>query len=286
MNGKLSEKAMLVSLRLHAPSWQRKDRQITNEVHSNHNTSNDAGQYNKSLLPKNALTKIQSADSALRLFHAQNTLPWFSDGTRILPTENFMSYHHGVSDLKQTRENAVQEFVANYPSFVEQAKVRLNGMFNQNDYPDISSIPASYGISLDYLPFPDSADFRVDLADSDLQTLQDQIEERIKEVSETALKDLWERLASVIGHIVEKLIVPAGSPGGSFHDSLIENLRDLVNLLPRLNVTNNAELEDIRLEISTQLIAIDAQVLRDDIDSRKKVMSAAQIILEKINLRK
>lgn len=72
----LTEKAMLVRLSISQWTARKYDKKISREVASLHNTSSDAGRYNKVLIAKQAIEAIQKIVSESRTYHYINTLAW------------------------------------------------------------------------------------------------------------------------------------------------------------------------------------------------------------------
>lgn len=62
----LANKAMQVRLSISQWSARKYDRKVSSEVASKYNTDNDAGRYNKVLIAKDAIVKIQKIANAAR----------------------------------------------------------------------------------------------------------------------------------------------------------------------------------------------------------------------------
>jgi hypothetical protein len=77
----------------------------------------------------------------------------------------------------------------------------------------------------------------------------------------------------------ERLRAYNGTKEGSFRDSLVDNVRDLVDLLPRLNVTADPVLDNTAQKMRDMLCAYDAQLLREDTNLRHTVAKSADEIL-------
>jgi len=70
--------------------------------------------------------------------------------------------------------------------------------------------------------------------------------------------------------------------GGKFHDTLVENITELVNILPHLNVVGDEELEAMRREVEAKLTRFDPEVLRKSRKARKDTLKEAETILDKM----
>jgi len=272
----LQNKAMLVNLSI--PCWDARkyDKKISKDVADQYHTTSDAGRYNKSLVARDAIKAVQREAAQARMYHYKNTLPWSDEGSRILPADNYFDYMSGMEQRKSKWENAVRDFIDSYPDLVNEAKIRLNGLFNPDDYPSIDNIRGKFDFRISILPLPDSTDFRVSLSDHETVKIQADIEKRLNAAHDNAIKDLWDRLYGSIKHISEKL----KDPDARFHKTMISNLEELIDLLPRLNVTGNADL-DLQIKEARKLIH-DPQTLRDNSTLRKQAALDADIMLERM----
>lgn len=286
----LSQKAVLASVTIGGWSARKLDRKITDETNERHNASKDAGRYNKLLLPKESLDPITSVMSKARAEHYRVTLPWMDDGARILPTAMYMDYMTKVRALKEEYEREVRKFARTYPKLVEDAPKRLGSAFNPQDFPASDRVEAMFYFDIKVLPCPDASDFRVDIADEHLIDIKADLEVRMKSTLDAAMKDPINRVIDVVSKMAERLknYKPAGRTKGgkviraefTFRDSLVENVRDLVSLLPALNLTGDRALTKICSEMNKSLTRYDAEELRVDDAARKATAEAAEAILK------
>jgi len=65
-----------------------------------------------------------------------------------------------------------------------------------------------------------------------------------------------------------------------FKNSLVTNLRDLCALLPRLNLKDSKELEEMRRQVEKKLCRIEPNALRSNKQIRSQVASDASDILD------
>lgn len=274
----LSEKAMLVRLSISQWTGRKYDKTVSEHVAQQYQTDLAAGRYNKVLVAENAIKVIAKIATECRTFHYDNTLPWSDTGDRMLPSANYLPYTQKMQEYRQKFESAVNDFIDAYPVLVQDAKARLNGMFKQSDYPAIAEISRKYGFDVGVMPLPDSSDFRVTLADSEVENIRQQIEDRTMQAQNLALKDLWTRLHEAVSHMADKL----SDKDAIFRDSLTQNLIDLCELLPRLNVFNDSNLESMRIAIEQKLCGTKPQELRDNPTARKAIAKDAQDILDKM----
>jgi hypothetical protein len=279
----LTDKAMLVRVAVTQWTARKHDKNISAEIAESHGATIDAGRYNKALIAKEALATILSAANAARGFHYVNSLPWQDDGYRILPAANYLTYTREMSGLRDRFDAAVRAFLANYESYVDDARRRLNGMFKDTDYPVAAEIARKFTFDVGIMPMPDAADFRVNVAADELSRIKADIETRTNAAVAGAVRDLWQRIHDCVAHISERLgaykIGADDKVSNPFRDSLVGNMRDLVELLPRLNVTGDADLAGMTDRLQATLCRYDADTLRNSPVAQEETKAAADKIL-------
>ena len=273
----LNEKAMLVHLNISFWTARKYDRKISREIEIQYN-ADEAGRYNKILIANEYLANIRKMVSAARTFHYENTLPWNDNGGRLLPAANYFNYVKAMQNLQADFDRETANFIRVYPDLKNEAKLRLNGMFEEEDYPDISTLRDKYAFSSQVTPVPEADDFRVKLNDSEVDSIKQSIEKQVQNSTREAMNDLWNRLYRVVNHMAERL----ADPDNKFKNSLVDNIVDLCDLLPRLNITSDPKLEKALLEVRQKLTANDSQTLRDSNDIRSQTALEAQKILDKM----
>lgn len=278
----VAARAMLVKLTINAWSGQKLDKTITAEVARQHDVSTDSGKYTKALVEKTSFEPITKATGAMRTYHYANTLPWMDDGARILPSANYFSYREEMARLKDIRDRAVQDFVDAYPRIINAAEIRLNGMFRRSDFP--SDVGRLFGSRLGFLPFPDDQDFRVELVDGQADRLRASIAEDVAQASKAAVADCWNRIADVVGSMSERLGAYRINPTtdkveGNFRSTLVTNIEELADLLPKLNFTNDPALDRVAAELKAKLCQYDADTLKGHESKRVETLAAADAIL-------
>ena len=266
----ITEKAMLVSLSIKQWTGRKYDRQITEEVNANHN-SKDAGRFNKLLLEKTRLNPIQRAANNIRIFHYENTLAWADEGDRLLPVANFFEYSTKINELKSQFETAVEDFLEDYPLFIKEAQIKLNGLFNPMDYP--SNIRNKFAVRFSFMPVPDSKDFRVTLSEEQIDEMKKQINVEVGTRLDNATQSLRSKIKEQLMYTRDRL----NSPNGIFRDSLFDNIKSLVELTPKLNITSDPSI--IGMVDEMQNLLVNPQDVRDNKALRTEVVERINSIL-------
>ena len=282
----LSRKATLVAVDISQWTARKLDKRVTDKVNRKHHASDDAGRYNKLLIEAKRLEAINSIVSKARKLHYNMTKPWCDAGVRILPNVLHERFASEFRKLKREFDLAADEFAAGYPDFVEERRKALNGLFNASDYPAPREIREKFKLATKTFPVPEADDFRSDVLDADtVEDIRRELGETSDAVLADAMKHTAEQITEVVGHMAEKLkgYKKKGSKERSFFSySLVENVRELADLLPAFNLTNDPDLDAIAKRIKTELCAEDAETLREDDSVRKSVAKSADDILRDV----
>jgi hypothetical protein len=290
----LSRKATLVSVDISQWTARKLDKRVTDKVNRDHHASDDAGRYHKLLIEAKRLESINSIVAQARRLHYTMTKPWADEGLRILPNVLHEKFAEQFRNLKREFDQAADDFCRDYPTFIAERKRALNGLFNQSDYPAVEEIRSKFRLTTKTFPLPESDDFRSDVLDAD--TVED-IKAELAETNDRVLADAMthtaKQIGEVVGHMAEKLKnypgqkpakgKKAGKGSRSFFSySLVENVRELAELLPAFNLDNNPDLAAVTDRIKKELCTEDAKTLRENEGVRKSVAKSADDILRDV----
>lgn len=276
----LNDRALLVSLSISQWMARKLDKKATKEVADINRASTSAGRYNKSLLPLNdLLANVHQKTGVIREKFAKNTLPWGIDGTRILPSANYLTFMQDFRKEKGEWQSLVQNFLDNYEDLVDEAKRWLGDLYDEKDYPARNKIVEKFNMDMAILPVPTN-DFRVELSSDELSRLQEEMEGRMASVQQEAMMDAWGRLYKHVQHIAEKL----ADPKGIFRDSMVENAQETCDLLTRLNIADDPNLEAMRREVEAKLVSHHPDSLRNDPDLRQDTAEEARKIMDAMSV--
>jgi len=278
-HNELAEKAMLVSLNIGQWIGRKQDKEVSNQAQTDFEALPGSGTYYKSIVAKEALKAISSAIAQARIFHYSQTLPWTDDGYRILTSMNYLDYTEGMRKFKSIVQNNVEDFLKEYENHKIKAQKELGKMYKEIDYPVLSSLRHKFYFDTNVMPLPISQDFRMALQKEELEQLQAQNNTRVQEAINNAMQDVWQRLYDKINAVVEKL----KEPDAIFRNSLIGNVMELVEMLPKLNLTDDIKLEEMRKEIEIKICDLNPQDLRDNKKERKEAAKQAQKILDQMS---
>ena len=284
----LSRTTTLVAVTISQWTARKLDKEITDDTNKRLGASADAGRYNKLLIEAERLEKLNSLVSAARDLHYSMTKPWIDKGPRILPNALFAKFSEKFRELKREFNTEADAFARAYPDFIEERKRKLNGAFKEKDYPPVSEIRSKFQLDMKVMAFPEATDFRADLDADVVADIKAEIEASTAQVTEDAMKHNYQQIAEVVGHMAEKLKEygtkkPGARKASWFADTLVENVRELVELLPHFNLTNDSKLTAITERISRDLCTEEPQELRDNPKARADVAKSADAIIAEVS---
>ena len=275
---KLSDKALLVQLNISQWTARKYDKRATEQVAQQNGSASQAGRYNKSLLPMNdALNNIHQKSTLIRKKFYTNTLPWGIEGTMMLPSANYLNFMTEFRKEKADWESLVDTFYHEYPRLHADAQRFLGNLYNKADYPELYDIQRKFNMDMAVFPVP-SNDFRVSIGDAELERIQQDVEARVENSAQQAMKEAWQRLYDRVKHMAEKL----ADPKAVFRDTLVENTKEVCSILSRLNFADDPDLETMRQQVEGSLANNHPESLRNDPDLRKNKAEEAKAIMDKM----
>jgi hypothetical protein len=177
----------------------------------------------------------------------------------------------------------VERFIGQWDSFVAEARIKLNGMFNPADYPTEAQLRAKFGFRWKVRPIPEASDFRVHLRDAEVTAIRAEIEGEQRVIVDAAMRSVWERMRDVVKSMADRLKAynPENPAAHPFRDSLVSNIAELLEVLPALNLTNDPNINRFTVEMR-ELVNHNAQALRDSARIREDIGGRAQTILDQM----
>lgn len=286
-NTGLQTKSLLVNLNIGQWSGRKHDKKVTREVEEAHNAqSGEAGRFNKMLTSKEFLAGTMKAAGAARQYLYEQTLPWGDNGDRLLPSANYFDFVAGLSRMQNDFNNAVDIAEQEFEDELTKAAVRLNGLFDRKDYPSKAEFRSKFYFNVSFMPIPDVQDFRLDITETEVNVLRKTIETEMNNRLAASMADIWERIGEQLTHMKERLTATAKDKDGTekpatFRDSLFSNLADIISLLPKLNITNSPEVNEVCEDLKGLLI--DPDKVRESAQIRSRKAQEVNDILKKFD---
>jgi hypothetical protein len=276
----------LIVVRLSISQWypRKFDKKASDELARLHGAQSAAeiGRFNKILIDLDSIRPLQRALRELQLQHYAMTAPWNDDGVRVLPSRLYFDYTQMVREHREKIQVYINDFAHNeYARQRELARDRLNGLFNEDDYPPASEIAGRFGVSVRFEPTPNPDDVRLWGIGGDAEQIANDVRE---EMNRTVLESQQHVVDSVVTRakqFVERVRKYDSGEAKAFRDSAITNVREICTTVLRgLNITGDAKLESLAKELEAAM-TIEPDALRHSETARETKTAEVEAILKK-----
>jgi hypothetical protein len=261
----LAGAAMLVELSIGTWTGRKLDKRASQDVTAQNNAAKGVANVSKKLLGDCAeLDAVQKFTANARNVHYACTMPWSDTGLRLLPTKQYFKYHQEMTALQAEFERLVTVFLDAYDWEITNAQLKLGALFNPDEYPTADSLRSRFRFRMNYMPLPDAGDFRVDIETEAQQALASQYESYYTTQFQSAMRDIWERAYDAISKMSERLDYSDDTNKKVFRDSLVDNMKEIIDLLEACNVTNDPVMQDAHRRLDRALMGVTPDALRAD----------------------
>ena len=277
----ISSSAMLVELNISIWTGRKLDKQVSAEIDASKGTTTRAGNYNKKLFADEpTFDAISKFAGNARTYHYHATMPWSDSGLRLLTTAMYFDYQKMISQMEMDFDVLVTEFLNNYQNMVLRAQHKLGAMFNVHDYPDPDTLQDKFRFSVKFAPVPDIGDWRVDIGNEAKQTLEASYQQAYTANLESAYKDVWERTHEALANMSNKL---SGNQKQIFRDTLVTNVKEMIDLLDKFNITGDTKMKQAKVKIESALLGVTPDALREDDEFRLDTKSKVDELLKEFS---
>lgn len=277
----ISSSAMLVELNISVWTGRKFDKNVSAEIDVQKQTTTRAGNYHKNLIADEPhFQAIGKYAGNARTYHYYATMPWSDSGLRLLTTPMYFDYQKHITGLEQEFRRLVATALADYDNMIARAQIKLGALFNIEDYPSKDEIANKYKFSVKYCPVPDVGDFRVDVGNEAQAQLKESYAQFYQDNLAQAYQDVWDRTYDALSNMSAKL---AGDKKQIFRDTLVTNVQDMIDLLDKFNVTDDAKMRQAKVKIENALLGITPDALREDDDLRLDTKAKVDALMKEFS---
>lgn len=268
----LRDKAVLVSLNVRRWEIRAHDVEASREVaRSKGLTDPRLVRLWKARIPENDfVSAINGSAAGARKVHWENSFPWFQEGTRILPTRNYVAYTELMRERKEHFFTQVDKFIAQFHRLKTKAKESLKDLYKEADYPDVEGLRDYFGFEIKVVAVPAGEMFSPQLDPAEIERVREDIENSVQQAFRDANRDLWGRLYSTIRRMQERLNKPK-----HMREESLTSLREMLQLLDRLNVSGDEQLERLRKQAEDSLSGVTLEDLKENESLRDATLEEA-----------
>jgi hypothetical protein len=228
---------------------------------------------------------VHQLTGAIRTFYYDNTVPW-EYGSNVLKSSAYLDFSNTIRPMINEWHAARKHFLNVYPMLRANAALTMNGLYNPADYPEPWEMERKFSIDIRFTPLPETGHIVIEAASAAeaaaaqaaTDELRDELTRGMQAQYSEAMQSVWKRLYDTAKHAHERL----SDPTAIFRDTLVDNARDLVKVLPQLNITDDPTLTALTDQLRTSLCSHSPDVLRQPGVTRAETARAMADIMSKM----
>jgi hypothetical protein len=273
----MNTKALIVKVTITKPGQSETDEELTAEVHSAHGMKEGAGRYTRALYPPDAFNPVKTVESRVRrYFKAEqgkrlilSALGW------ICPAPHVERHHMKIAELEAEFWPAVEKVKESWPSIIAKCREIQGDRYNPDDYPRQDQVRSQF--SFLHIPTPMPNPDTIGDLDFLMEERASQIREQMQANIERAARDGSSQAMNRVLEYVNRIASVLSKPDPTVHDKLIENLREVLDLAPALNLSGDPAINQI-VAVCRQKLLVAPEALRGSALQRRIIAGAAKNI--------
>lgn len=278
---KLSDRAILASLQISQWTGTATEKGAAREIERINGAQYNVVRARKVLMPDfPELEAVQKHNTAFRNWFNGVTLE-YQDSNRLMVVIDAQDNLRKIGEWIDAGEKLADDVGHAYPDHLDAAETKLGSLFERKLYPDMAEIRKKFGYRFSTSAVPEADQLRnfPGFDQSEVDKIVANAEQAMKEQVNAAVRDIWQRAFDATSAMAEKLTVPIEQKGSIFRDSLISNMQELAQLMPKLNLFNDPEIDRVAKEMA-KLSAIKPEALRTEAGVRAERAAAARKLAE------
>lgn len=226
--------------------------------------SEDMTKGSKFLLDRSYFKPVEQVRNAARSYLRVHSLPFPVAGIFFIPKNMVIEVEQSLLRYQDDFQQETDCFIAQFENAKMLAQLKLNGLFNEKDYPD--DMASKFGFRWQF--FAMTAPGRMSMISPEMyEREQFRFQEMIRDFRENAVTVLRMRFSEMVDRIVERL----SGEDKKFKNSTIGNLHAFLATFDELNINNDVELQREVARCKEILAGVDPNSLRSDAEFRRGV---------------
>jgi hypothetical protein len=293
MSTSIASKVLCVNLKTSCLGTSFVDPTLTANLE--HSTGADVGKVkgSKKILG-NHLKPVRALLREARTYVNEASLPGISDDLRIVTPKRLAEIREHLADVEARMAKEVAKFselIAVVPpdgsppyerslwaACIEEDRVGLKEAFDPNDYPPLENLPTFFSVRLSVCDLPAGDYLRVEgLTDETIDKLKAEHSQMLERVGAAARNEVHKKLVEMLSRISENLDQEDIS---RLKSTTFTNLQDYLAKVPDLNITNDPQLEAMRVAC-TKRLNVSMAAVKASVQLKERAKEAATEILSR-----
>ena len=273
----ISSSAMLVTMNVSKYSGVKKDKKAAQLVEGTNQAARGATTVTKKLLGHcRELSMINSyIDNTRNRVHYYYTHPWIDNGPRLLHTSKYFDYHNQITHAQNELAGMVERFLVEYDQIITEARSFLGNLFDANEYPTADDLKSRFAIRVEYMPVPDSGDWRLDVSSEANSMLQNHYAALTQNKIQTVANDIWHKLYNNLEALTRGLDVREDGTKGKIYDAVFNRTVEMIDTLRKCNLTGDTKMTRMSNQLEQALYGLNTEMLKHNtplrVDTKNKL---------------
>jgi hypothetical protein len=283
----LATSGMLVNVEVSVWTGTKQDREISDEVTRAKKADRSAGRFMKKLFANVAEHKALINDRQTWYNFVEREAYDWSGSYRYLPTPRITAFFKQVEDRLAHTESLKAAFKKVYTDAVANEAFAQGDMFNADDYPTVDEVMSKFKVKIYTAEVP-VGDFRCQVSNDLAADLAVHYERQTKDLVQSIYDKQVEQLVTVmksLSHCCDtETVVEDGETKvkrRKLYDTTLQRAQELCETFKDFNVTQDARLEQARMELEKVVAGVTIETLRNSDTQRVVVKEGVDDILKK-----
>lgn len=272
----------LLKVRVRVSSWMGnvKSDEGQTELTRNHGVEKDALRVGLSLLPKSVQKEVRDHVIGIRKAVDKVSIMFEKGGFRIMKATEFSKLNAEIQKRRQDfLEYVHDEIYMKYDELTTMAAARLGSLYDENDFPSRDIILTKYNAKPVVQRVDNLKDFQIE------GISEKEAEELRKEALADFEANLKEGMMEVVANLRKAVVAikDKTKDEGSRYKRALENLGELCDSIPTLNIVDSSDLNKLAAEIKTKIAGQNSDSIKEDKKVAKKLAKTAESFTEALD---
>lgn len=220
---------------------------------------------------------ITSFDGKLYRWLCEQSVPLMGRrNVRLIGRDAVPTIEAKLVQAQKERQLLVNAFLQIYPIVIEAARTKLNGQYDESDYPTVQRVASKFSIDWNYLALGVPENLPAEVK----QAMTDKVTKMWETAGEQIRDGLRIGFVKLVEHLLEMLQPKADGKKQKFYDSNVSNILYFIDTLAQRNLTNDAALVSVANQAKSLIeqYATDIDKVKTDATTKKAVVDGMTAI--------
>lgn len=277
----LSDAAMIIYLNVSRYRQQVLDKKVSAETADRYEAKRGALKAYKLLLPKRFTERLNKITRAARDYVATMTVSSLRNGERLVPMGLVQIVMEELGHMQREFYEALDEACENLDAAILEASEELREAWNEADYPTGAAFREAHEFEFSLAPIPDSAGLSK-VIQTALGAEVERYTERLEADNQAMLKKAQDELVTRVKAAISNLEDKASKPSNEtkIYPSLIDNIRDLVDLVPHMNLSGDPRIDQLGADLRKRFANLNADNIKLFPSAREEARDNSRAVLD------